>query len=92
MKTWGKIILFSMPFLFLLLFLIISRQHKTNQAIRRQSASFNQAWNSFPGGSSNSAGGFNPRPAPAPSKPATPRKEISKKNLHKKINNLMKNF
>ena len=90
MKTWGKIILFSMPFLFLLIFLIIARQHKTNQAIRRQSASFQVAWNNFPGGGATPAG---PSAVPAkPSKPQAPRKQVSKKVLNRKINNLMKNF
>ena len=94
MKTWGKIILFSMPFLFILIFLIVARQHKTNQAIRRQNASFQIAWNNF----NSPAPVSNPTPASpvVPAKPAkpvnSPRKEVSKKVLNHKINNLMKNF
>lgn len=94
MKTWGKIILFSMPFLFLLLFLIVSRQHKTNVAIKQQNASFQQAWNNFgsPAPASNPAANPVVPARPAKKNNSLIQKQVSKKKLNQKINNLMKNF
>lgn len=93
MKTWGKIILFSMPFLFVLIFLIVSRQHKTNFMIKQQNASFQKAWNAFGSSPAPVSNPANPAVPVKPIKPNnSPRKQVSKKVLNHKINNLMKNF
>ena len=47
MKTWGKIILFAIPFLVLIFFYIAHQQHKQRAVMHKQSLAFSRDWNEF---------------------------------------------
>ena len=47
MKTWGKIILFAIPFLVLIFFYIAHEQHKQRAVMHKQSVAFSRDWNEF---------------------------------------------
>jgi hypothetical protein len=46
-STWGKIILFAIPFLILIFFYIAHQQHKQHITVKKQSLAFSRSWNEF---------------------------------------------